>query len=106
MSLTRFEVIVLLGLSAFALRVVPQLFFVSAAFPEKWDRLLRYLSYALLCGIISTTLFMTKNTFDLPHAPMRAAGLLVTVLVARWAKSAVTGMLIGVLVVSLLSWLS
>ena len=58
MELTRGEIILILGLTALAFRIVPQLYFVGQKFPETWDRLLRYVSYALLCGIISTTLFM------------------------------------------------
>ncbi|MGH7811026.1 MAG: AzlD domain-containing protein, partial [Candidatus Binatia bacterium] len=48
MALSRIELILLLGLSAFALRALPQFFLVGKNFPETWDRLLRYLSYALL----------------------------------------------------------
>ena len=50
MALSRVELILILGLSALVLRALPQLFLVGKSFPETWDRLLRYLSYALLCG--------------------------------------------------------
>ena len=56
MAFSRIESILILGLSALLLRALPQLFLVGKKFPETWDRLLRYLSYALLCGLISITL--------------------------------------------------
>jgi branched-subunit amino acid transport protein len=104
MDLTRSEIILVLGITALAFRAVPQPFFVGEKFPETWDRLLRYLSYALLCGIISTTLFMQGASFESNMAPYRATALIVAVIVARKTKSAVTGMLIGTIVVSVLSW--
>jgi branched-subunit amino acid transport protein len=105
MALSRIELILLLGLSAFVLRALPQLFLVGKNFPETWDRLLRYLSYALLCGLISVTLFMSGARFEAEAAPYRAIALAVTVVVAFKTKSAVTGMLIGTALVSLFSWL-
>ena len=104
MELTRSEIIIILGITALAFRAVPQLYFVAEKFPETWDRLLRYLSYALLCGIIATTLFMKGASLEVDIAPYRAAALTITVIVARKTKSAVTGMLIGTIVVSVLSW--
>jgi branched-subunit amino acid transport protein len=104
MDLTRSEIILVLGITALVFRAVPQLFFVGEKFPETWDRLLRYLSYALLCGIISTTLFMQGASFESDMAPYRVTALIVAVIVARKTKSAVTGMLIGTIVVSVLSW--
>jgi branched-subunit amino acid transport protein len=104
MELTRSEIILVLGITALAFRAVPQLFFIGQTFPETWDRLLRYLSYGLLCGIISTTLFMQGASLESDVAPHRAAALIVAVIVARKTKSAVTGMLIGTIVVSVLSW--
>jgi branched-subunit amino acid transport protein len=105
MALSRIELIFLLGLSAFVLRALPQLFLVGKNFPETWDRLLRYLSYALLCGLISVTLFMSGARFEAEAAPYRGIALAVTVVVAFKTKSAVTGMLIGTALVSLFSWL-
>jgi branched-subunit amino acid transport protein len=105
MALSRIELILLLGLSAFVLRALPQLFLVGKNFPETWDRLLRYLSYALLCGLISVTLFMSGARFEAEAAPYRGIALAVTVVVAFKTKSAVTGMLIGTALVSLFSWL-
>ena len=105
MEITRIEIILMLGLSAFILRVLPQLFFVGGNFPERWDRLLRYLSYAFLCSIISTTLFMKGARFEADATPQRLAALLVVIVIARWTRSAVTGMLTGTVLVLVLSWM-
>lgn len=105
MALSRIEIILILGFFAFALRALPQIFFVNGDFPARWDRLLRYLSYALLCSIISTTLFMTQGRLETAALSQRSLALIVTILVARWRKSAVTGMLVGMVLVTLLSWL-
>ena len=105
MALTRLELIFILGLSAFVLRALPQLFLVGKSFPETWDRLLRYLSYALLCGLISITLLMSGARFDAQAAPYRLVALAVTIAIAYKTKSAVTGMLAGTVLVSLFSWL-
>ena len=104
MAFSRLELIFILGLSAWVLRALPQLFLVGKSFPETWDRLLRYLSYALLCGLISITLFMSGPRFDVQAGPYRAVALAVTVAIAYKTKSAVTGMLIGVVLVLLFSW--
>jgi branched-subunit amino acid transport protein len=93
-----------MGLMAFAVRALPQLCFVGRQFPEVWDRLLRYLSYAFICGIISITLFMSGARFEIEAAPFRAVGLAVTIFVAHRTKSAVTGMMIGTILVLLSSW--
>ena len=105
MAFTRLELIFILGLSAFILRALPQMFLVGKNFPDTWDRLLRYLSYALLCGLISITLFMSGARFDVQAAPYRAVALAVTIAVAYKTKSAVTGMLVGMVLVVLFSWL-
>jgi len=110
MAFTRLELIFILGLSAFVLRALPQMFFVGTSRGEKffaptWDRLLRYLSYALLCGLISITLFMSGPRFDVRAAPYRAVALAVTIAIAYKTKSAVTGMLVGMMLVLLFSWL-
>jgi branched-subunit amino acid transport protein len=94
-----------MGLMAFVVRALPQVFCVGRTFPESWDRFLRYVSYAFICSIISTTLFMSGARFQPEAAPYRAAALAVTIIVAYRTKSAVKGMLVGALVVSLLSWL-
>ena len=105
MALSRIELILLLGLSAFVLRALPQLFLVGKNFPETWDRLLRYLSYTLLCGLISVTLFMSGARFEAEAAPQRGIALAVTIVVAFKTKSAVTGMLVGTALVLLFSWI-
>jgi branched-subunit amino acid transport protein len=105
MVFTRLELIFILGLSALVLRALPQMILVGKSFPDMWDRLLRYLSYALLCGLISITLFMSGARFDVQAAPYRAVALAVTIAIAYKTKSAVTGMLAGTVLVSLFSWL-
>jgi branched-subunit amino acid transport protein len=65
----------------------------------------RHLSYALLCGLISVTLFMSGARFEAEAAPYRGIALAITIVVAFKTKSAVTGMLIGTALVSLFSWL-
>ena len=90
---------------AFAVRAVPQIFFVGEKFPERWDRWLRYLSYAFICSIISITLFISGGRFESAAAPRRLMALVVTILVAYETRSAVTGMITGVVVILILSWL-
>jgi len=103
---TRIGLILVMGLMAFGLRVVPQIFFIGRKFPESWDRLLYYLSYALICSIIATTLFMAGGRFQIQAAPGRAVALIATIIVAHLTKSAPTAMIIGAIVVSVLSWLA
>ncbi|HLN86536.1 MAG TPA: AzlD domain-containing protein [Candidatus Limnocylindrales bacterium] len=105
MAFSRVDLILILGLSALVLRALPQLFLVGKSFPDNWDRLLRYLSYALLCGLISITLFMSGARFEAKAAPYRAIALAVTVAIAYKTKSAVTGMLVGMVLVLVLSWM-
>ena len=105
MAFSRVELILILGLSALVLRALPQLFLVSKSFPETWDRLLRYLSYALLCGLISITLFMSGARFESAAAPYRGVALAVTIAIAYKTKSAVTGMLVGMVLVLVFSWM-
>jgi branched-subunit amino acid transport protein len=94
-----------MGLTAYGIRVVPQVFFVGRRFPESWDRLLRYLSYALICSIISSTLFMSGGRFETGAAPYRGVALVLAIAVAHRTKSALTGMIIGTIVVWVFSWL-
>ena len=105
METTRITIILIMGLMAFAVRAGPQLFFVGRKFPEAWDRLLRYLSYAFICSIISVTLFLTGARFETQVAPYRGAALAVTIIVAHKTKSAVTGMIVGMVLVLLVSWI-
>jgi branched-subunit amino acid transport protein len=101
----RLLIIFIMGVLAFGARALPQVLFVARSFPPSWDRFLRYLSYALICSIVSTTLFMSGGRFETSTAPHRAAALVVAIAVARRTKSAVTGMIIGAALTSLLSWL-
>jgi branched-subunit amino acid transport protein len=105
MAFSRLELIFILGLSALLLRALPQLFLVGKNFSENWDRLLRYLSYALLCGLISITLFMSGARFEAQAAPYRGVALAVTIAIAYKTKSAVTGMLVGMVLVLIFSWI-
>jgi branched-subunit amino acid transport protein len=95
-----------MGLMAFGLRAVPHIFFIGRKFPASWDRFVQYLSYALICSIIATTLFMAAGRFQIQAAPGRAVALIATIVVARLTKSAPTAMLVGTLVVTALSWLA
>jgi branched-subunit amino acid transport protein len=103
MDATRIEIIFIMGLMAFGVRVLPQVLFVGERFPEAWDRFLRYLSYALISSIIAVTLFMSNNRFETQTSPRRALALAVAITVAYFTKSAVAGMLVGAVAVSLLS---
>ena len=71
MEITRIQIILIMGLMAYAVRALPQLFFAGRKFPEVWDRWLRYVSYGLICSIISVTLFMQERISKPP--PRRAA---------------------------------
>jgi len=105
-EITRSQIILMMGLMAFAMRALPQLFFAGEKFPEAWDRWLRYvLSYGLICSIISVTLFMSGARLETAATPRRALALIVAVIIAHRTKSAVTGMIIGALLVLVLAWL-
>ena len=103
--MSRIGIILIMGLMAYTVRALPQVIFVGRKFPESLDRLLRYLSYAFICSIIAVTLFMTGGKFELHLAPSRALALALTVAVAYITGSAVSGMLGGMLLVLILSWL-
>jgi len=105
MEATRLLIILIMGLLAFGMRVLPQIYFLGRTFPPAWDLFFRYLSYALICTIVSTTLFMAAGHFESQAAPHRAVALLATIVVAQRTRSAVTGMIIGTIVVLLLSWM-
>jgi branched-subunit amino acid transport protein len=91
-----------MGLMALAVRAVPQLFFVGQRFPEALDRWLRYVSYGLICSIISVTLFMSGGQVGTAAAPRRAIALALAIYIAHKTKSAVTGMLAGACLVLIL----
>ena len=105
MDISRVEIILIMGLMAFAVRGLPHMLFLGQKFPPAWDRFLRYLSYALICSIIATTLFMSGARFEAQAAPYRAVALSAAIVIAHQTRSPVTGMLIGTVLVTLLSWL-
>jgi branched-subunit amino acid transport protein len=104
--MTRNQIILIMGSMAFAMRALPQLFFGGQKFPEAWDRWLRFVSYGLICSIISVTLFLSGSHLDTSAAPRRALALTVTLIIARRTGSAVTGMIVGALIALWLSWIS
>jgi branched-subunit amino acid transport protein len=104
-EISRIQIILIMGLMAFVIRALPQLFFVGGKFPESLDRYLRYVSYAFICGIISITLFMSGARFEAHAAPWRGLALAVTVFIAHKTKSPVVGMIAGVLLLLVLSYM-
>lgn len=102
--MTRIQIILIMGLMVFAVRALPQLFLGGRKFPEGWDRWLRYVSYALICSIISVTLFMTGARLETAAAPRRALALAIAVIIAHKTKSAAAGMIAGAFLVLVLSW--
>lgn len=84
-----------MGLVSYLIRVTPQLFFVGRTFSAAFDRFLRYLSYALIASIISTSLFLAGPHFEAEAAPHRGLALVAAVLVASWSGKPLLGMLIG-----------
>ena len=104
MAPTRLTIIVGMALVSYALRVVPQLLLTGWSFPPAWDRYLRYLAYALVASIISTTLFLSGAHFDVAAAPRRLIALAIAVAVAMLTRNAAAGMFAGTVVALLLSW--
>ena len=94
----RIAIIVGMAIMTYLIRVVPQVFFVGLSFPEGLDRYLRYLAYALVAGIVSTSLFLSGSHFEAAAAPPRALALLAAVLVASWSGKSLLGMLVGTLI--------
>ena len=105
MEISRIGIILIMGLMAFAVRALPQVIFVGRKFPDSLERLLRYLSYAFICSIVAVTLFMTGAKFESHLAPSRSLALALTIVVAYMTRSAVSGMLSGMLFLLILSWL-
>ncbi len=105
MEATHLIIILIMGVLAFAARALPQIIFLGRTFPPAWDRFLRYLSYAFICSIVATTLFMSGGRFEAGTAPHRAVALIAAIVVAERTKSALTGMIIGAVLASLLSWI-
>lgn len=104
MEISRSQIILIMGLMAFIVRALPQLFFVGKKFPEPLDRWLRYVSYAFICSIISVTLFLSGANFEAQAAPRRAIALGLAVFVSHRTKSAAGGMICGALLLLFLSW--
>jgi branched-subunit amino acid transport protein len=105
-AITRFQIILIMGFMALAMRGLPQLFFAGRRFPETWDCWLRIVSYGLICSIISVTLCVSGSLVETSAAPRRALALFVAAMIARRTGSAVTGMIAGVLLTLLVGWLS
>lgn len=102
---TRLTIIFVIGLLTYAMRVVPQLLLVGQQFSEAADRYLRYLSYALICAIVSNVLFMAGNRWDTDATPHRAIALAITILVAHRTKNASLGMSAGLVFILAFLWL-
>lgn len=106
MAAPRLTIILGMALVSYALRVIPQLLLTGWSFPATWDRYLRYLAYALVASIVSTTLFLSGARFDVAAAPRRLIAMVIAVSVAIMTRNAAAGMLIGTGVALLLSWLA
>jgi branched-subunit amino acid transport protein len=104
-EVSRIQIILIMGFTAFAIRALPHLIFVGSKFPEALDRWLRYVSYAFICSIVSITLFMSGERFEAQAAPWRGLALALTIFIAHKTKSAVTGMIVGVMLLLALSWM-
>ena len=104
MDKTRITIILGMGLVTYLIRVVPQLFFVGRSFPEPFDRYLRYLAYALMASIISTSLFLSGSRFEAAAAPTRATALLAAVLIASWTKIPLLGIVAGTFLATAMPW--
>lgn len=105
MDATSVAIIVAMGLVSYALRLAPQVLLVGWKFPASVERYLRYLAYALVVSIISTTLFLSGAHFDVAAAPRRLIALAIAVAVAMLTRNAAAGMFAGTVVALLLSWL-
>lgn len=105
MDKTRISIIIGMGLVTYLIRVVPQPFLLDKSFPEAFDRYLRYLAYAIMASIISTSLFLRGSQFETAAAPTRAIALLFAVVIASCTKSSLAGMVTGTFLATMLPWL-
>lgn len=105
MDPTRAAIIVGMGLVSYLIRALPQLFLAGRSFPDAFERYLRYISYAIIASIVSTSLFVSGGRFDAVEAPHRALALAGAVLVASWSGKPLLGMVIGALLAQTLPWL-
>jgi branched-subunit amino acid transport protein len=104
MAPARLTIIVGMALVSYALRAAPQLLLTGWSFPRAWDRYLRYLAYALVASIVSTTLLLSGARFDVAAAPRRVIALAIAIAVAVMTRNAAAGMLVGTVAALLLSW--
>ena len=104
MGATSVAIIVGMALVSYALRLAPQVLLIGWKFPDSVDRYLRYLAYALVVSIISTSLFVAAGRFAGAAAPRRALALAIAIIVAAVTRSTLAGMLTGTGVALLLSW--
>jgi branched-subunit amino acid transport protein len=104
MAPARLTIIVGMGLVSYALRAAPQLLLTGWSFPAAWDRYLRYLAYALVASIVSTTLLLSGTRLEVAAAPRRMFSLAIAVAVAMLTRNAAVGMFTGTVVALLLSW--
>jgi branched-subunit amino acid transport protein len=104
MDATSVAIIVAMGLVSYALRLAPQVLLVGWKFPASVERYLRYLAYALVVSIISTSLFISAGSFAGAAAPRRSLALAVAIAVAALTRSVLAGMLTGTVMALVLSW--
>ena len=104
MDATSVAIIVGMGLVSYALRVAPQALLVGWKFSASVERYLRYLAYAMVVSIISTSLFISAGRFAADAAPRRSLALAIAIAVAALTRSVLAGMLTGTGVALLLSW--
>lgn len=95
MDPARTAIIVGMGLVSYLIRATPQLFLAGRSFPEAFERYLRYISYAIVASIVSSSLFLSGGRFDAADAPHRSLALIVAVFVAAWSKKPLLGMMVG-----------
>lgn len=103
MDTSRLAIIVGMGVVTYLIRVIPQLFFAGRSFPAGFDRYLRYLSYALMSGIVSVSLFFAGPRFEAAAAPGRGLALACAVLIALWSRNALWGLGAGIVTLSAVS---
>ncbi len=103
MDTTRLGLIIGMGVVTYAIRVLPSLFFAGRNFSPVFDQYLRYLAYALMASVISTSLFFTGAHFETAAAPLRLLALCCAVLVAFWSRRALWGLVAGVLLTLIFS---
>jgi len=105
MDPTRAAIIVGMGLVSYLIRALPQLFLAGRSFPDAFERYLRYISYAIVASIVSTSLFLSAGRFDAADTPHRSLALVAAVFIASWSKKPLLGMMVGALLAQTLPWL-